>query len=254
MSTALFSRIANDLRDDIVTGRFTSGEQLPSENELTTRYNTTRATVRKALAVLRSEGHIVSSQGSGSYVRPRSKILVQSTGAVWRDRRSTGLSNFNAEMTANGLDVEQQLLEVTTLPASAEVAERLQIAENEPVILRRRLFMVDGEPVQRSDGYYPAVMFASTPIAEHHRIRGGVASYIEDVMGRRIARFIEQLGIRMPLPDESATLKIGPGVPVARVRRLAVDVTGLPVELLDSIAVGDRHVFEYVIDVMPPDD
>ncbi|GAA3472828.1 hypothetical protein GCM10018965_073810 [Nonomuraea roseola] len=97
-------------------------------------------------------------------------------------------------------------------------------------------------------------MFAATPISEARRVRGGVAAYIEDEMGRRISQFVERLSMRMPLPEEIAMLKLGPGVPVVNVQRLARDTEGVPLEFLDSVVVGDRYIFEYVIDVDASED
>ncbi|GAA3472827.1 GntR family transcriptional regulator [Nonomuraea roseola] len=141
---ALFSRIADDLRRQIVTGELAPGERLPTEHDLAARYSTTRATVRKALAVLRSEGRIDSSQGSGSYIKRRAPILMQSTGAVRRSRRRSGAPNFNAEMTARGLEARQELLRVDTITAAPEIAAQLGLDEDTEVIVGRLMFTVEG--------------------------------------------------------------------------------------------------------------
>ncbi|MCK2214314.1 GntR family transcriptional regulator [Actinomadura sp. ATCC 31491] len=247
-----FRRIADDLRTEILDGRLAPGEKLPSENDLASRYDTTRTTVRKAIALLRAEGHVVSSQGAKTHVRKRPAIMMVSTGTQWRSRREGGIASLNVELADQGFNAEQRLVEVTQEPASGEVAAALGLSGGQAVIVRRREVLVDGEPIQLSDGYYPADLFARTPVAEARRIKGGVAGYYEDVMGGRIARFVEQVSIRMPTPGESATLRIPPGVPIARTLRIAYDGEGRAVELLDSVVPGDAITFEYVIDVPPP--
>ncbi|MEU4548849.1 GntR family transcriptional regulator [Nonomuraea dietziae] len=157
-------------------------------------------------------------------------------------------------MTARGLEARQELLRVDTITAAPEIAAQLGLDEDAEVIVRRLMFTVEGEPVQRTDGYYPSSMFAATPVSEALRVRGGVAAYIEDQMGRRISQFVERLSMRMPVPEEIAMLKLGPGVPVVHVQRLARDTEGVPVEFLDSVVVGDRYIFEYVIDVDASED
>lgn len=247
-----FRKIAQALREEILAGRIEPGDQLPSENELAEQHSSTRTTVRKAIALLRSEGLVVSEQGRGAFVRPRPAVKLLLTGSNWRTRRDTGVSNFNAEALAQGRQPKQQILSVEETPAPAEVAERLGITVGTPVIARRRLFTIDGEPMQLCDGYYPTDLFRGTAVAEPGRIRGGVHAVIEDPAGpirARVARFVEALEARLPWPSESDALAIPEGVPVVRILRTALDAQGRPLEVLDSLVPSDRYEFEYVIDV-----
>jgi GntR family transcriptional regulator len=247
-----FRRIADTLRRDIREGRLEPGERLPSENELAEQHETTRATVRKAIALLRAEGLVASEQGRGVFVRPRPHLKMLLTGSNWRAHRGGGLSNFNAEAASQGRTATQQLLAVEETEAPAEIAERLRVPANTIVIVRKRLFVVDGEPMQFCDGYYPADLFRGTAVAETRRIRGGVHGLIEDPEGpirRRVTRFVEDLDVRMPVPSESAELAIPEGVPVVRVFRTAYDSNEEVLEVLDSLVPTDRFAFRYVIDV-----
>ncbi|MGN1479338.1 MAG: GntR family transcriptional regulator [Acutalibacteraceae bacterium] len=60
--------VADELRKDIVSGKYSSGERLPSDNELVARTGYSRQTVRKALSMLENEGCITRVRGSGTYV------------------------------------------------------------------------------------------------------------------------------------------------------------------------------------------
>jgi GntR family transcriptional regulator len=151
----LFRKIADALRASILSGELMPGTQLPSENELKDQFGTTRVTVRKSLALLKADGLLMSRQGKGVYVRPRPNVQMLTTGANFRIRRDTGETNYNAEAAAQGLNAEQRLLGVETVPAPPEVAERFGFAAGTPVIVRRRLFFVNDEPMQLVDGYYP---------------------------------------------------------------------------------------------------
>jgi GntR family transcriptional regulator len=247
-----YRKIADELRALILSGELRAGEKLKSENELKDQYATTRVTVRKALALLKADGLLISEQGRGVFVRPRPNVQMLTTGANFRRRRDTGVSNFNAEVAAQGLRPEQRILAVETVAAPSDVASRLDLDEGAEVIVRRRAFFVNDEPMQLVDGYYPALLFAGTEVAEPRRIRGGVSRLIEDPDGpvkQRITQFVEDLEIRMPTPAETDALKIPPGVPLARVLRTAHTSTGRNVEVLDSRVPCDRHIFRYVIDV-----
>jgi GntR family transcriptional repressor for pyruvate dehydrogenase complex len=53
---------------EIRGGRLISGEKLPTEQELNARFGVSRTVIREAMASLRSEGLVVSRQGSGVFV------------------------------------------------------------------------------------------------------------------------------------------------------------------------------------------
>jgi GntR family transcriptional regulator len=244
--------VADELRTEILRGDLTPGAKLPSENQLADRFDVTRATVRKGIALLKMEGLVTTHQGKGAFVRERPHVNLLSTGTNYRHRRATGVSNFNAEAAAQGRRAEQVIRGVEEVAAPDEVASRLGVDPGATVLVRRRLFMVDGSPMQFVDGYYDLDLVTGTPIAEPKKIRGGVNAVIEDPegpIGRRIVQFIEDLDIRMPTPEEAKQLEIPSGVPLARVLRTAYDSGGNAVEVLDSRVPCDRHVFRYVINV-----
>jgi GntR family transcriptional regulator len=204
-----YRRIANDLRAAIAKGKLAPGEKLKSENELKDQYGTTRVTVRKALSLLKADGLLVSEQGRGVFVRQQPRVRLQTTGANFRERRSTDMSNFTAEAAAQGLRAQQQILSVERVPAPAEVAERLGIPTGTSMIVRRRVFFIDDEPMQFADGYYPEELFADTPVEETRRIAGGVSALIEDPtgpVGQRIVRFVEDLLMTRSLTRANASV------------------------------------------------
>jgi GntR family transcriptional regulator len=243
-----YRKIAGDLRAQIVDGKLREGERLPSENQLASSYDTTRTTVRKALALLRSEGYLVSEQGRGVFVRIRPEVRLVGTGSRYAERRGTGVTNYNAEAQALGHQAHQLIEAVDRVPASSELAERLELTEGAPLLVRRRRFFVDGHPMQLVDGFYPYELAKGTRLARKARIKGGAHAEIEGSdVGKTLSRFVEELEIRMPSPEETQALLIPPGVPVARVLRTAYTRDGEPVEVLVSVVPADRHRFVYEI-------
>lgn len=73
-----YQQVSSSLRAAILTKRegFEPGEKLPSGPELAKHYGVARGTVDKALDLLRSEGLIVTRQGSGSFIRERTERPV----------------------------------------------------------------------------------------------------------------------------------------------------------------------------------
>ena len=60
--------IRSRIRKAIETGKFSDGDQLPTERDLAENYEASRSTVRNALNMLESEGLLVRKVGSGTYV------------------------------------------------------------------------------------------------------------------------------------------------------------------------------------------
>ena len=70
-----YQKIYSELKIQIQQGLYKSGDLLPSENELCSKYSITRTTSRKALDELFKEGFIEKKQGLGSVVIERRKSL-----------------------------------------------------------------------------------------------------------------------------------------------------------------------------------
>ena len=178
-----------------MAGRLAPGDRLNSEWEFSERYHTSRPTVRRALALLKAEGLIVSQQGRGAFVRPKPHVRLLVTGANYRRHRDAGLPGFNARVLEQGQRPEQRLLDVTTCDAPPGVAMRLDLGEDAAVVVRRLLFLVEGLPVAQCKSYYPAALAAGTALAQPRRIPGGALAVIENTSGpirQQTARSVDE--------------------------------------------------------------
>lgn len=86
----LYLKIANYLETKILKGEYLPGDKIPSENILSEQFNTTRTTVRKALAELEKKGIITRVFGLGTFVteinivsKKKIGIIVQNTKIVY---------------------------------------------------------------------------------------------------------------------------------------------------------------------------
>ncbi|TMV51516.1 FadR family transcriptional regulator [Paenibacillus mesophilus] len=65
----IYEQIADQIKDQIVSGKLPPGHKLPSTRELTERYQVGRSTMREALSMLKAMGLIEIRQGEGCFVR-----------------------------------------------------------------------------------------------------------------------------------------------------------------------------------------
>jgi GntR family transcriptional regulator len=245
-----YQDIVDELRALIVEGRLDAGEQLPSENELAERFGTSRPTVRRAIALLKADGLVTTEQGRGAFARSKPHVRLLLSGENFRRHRGEGVSGFTAQVEEQGQVAEQRLLEVAWVAAPEGVVARLGVDRDARVAVRRRLFVVNEEPVALCDSYYPRDVADGTPLAEQARIAGGAYGLIEDVDGpiaRQLQRSVDDLECRMPTQQEVEALKLAPGVPVVRILRTVYDSKGKPVEVQDTVAAADKHQFRYEV-------
>jgi DNA-binding LacI/PurR family transcriptional regulator len=64
-----YQRVFDELRKEIVSGKYADGQKLPSEAELVKRFGASRITVGRAVRDLKIEGLVERRAGSGTYAR-----------------------------------------------------------------------------------------------------------------------------------------------------------------------------------------
>ncbi len=69
-ATPVYVQVADILRARIQSGRLLPDRPVPSEAQLQQEFGVARGTARKAIALLREQGLVVTVKGRGSYVTP----------------------------------------------------------------------------------------------------------------------------------------------------------------------------------------
>jgi GntR family transcriptional regulator len=241
---AVYKQIADHLRDSIARGRLHEGEQLPSEAQLMEHYGVARMTVRNALRILLDEGITTAEHGRGVYVRSRPPVRRLASDRFAQRHRKEGKAAFLAESEQVAATPLVDMIEVSEARPPGEVADRLRLAEDAPVVIRSRRYSLDGRPVETAVSYIPADLARGTPIAEPNPGPGGIYARLED-SGHILERFTEEVAARMPTPDEARALALPPGVPVFRLVRTAFDRDGRAVEVCDTIMAADAYLLAY---------
>ncbi|MEV5982052.1 GntR family transcriptional regulator [Streptomyces sp. NPDC052114] len=207
-----YRQVADALRREIDGGVFPPGARLPSESELSTRFDASRNTVRSGLSLLVSEGLITSSQGLGYEVRSHEVFELNAS-------RFENL-NFPQNGDAYSTDVTNagrrphQTFRVEMKPAPEDVSERLKVEVGSTTVLRFCHRFVDDVPWSTQATHYPAWLVEQAPrLAEPGDIAEGTTRYLA-AHGIEQIGYFDEISTRMPTPDEARLLEIGAGVPV----------------------------------------
>lgn len=207
-----YRQVADALRREIDNGAYPPGSRLPSESELSTRFEASRNTVRSGLNALVSEGLISSSQGLGYEVRKHEVFELNAS----RFENLTFPQNGDAYSTdvTNAGRRPSQTFRVEMTPATAYVADRLKVALGSTTVLRFCHRFVDDVPWSTQATYYPDWLAKQAPrLAEPGDIAEGTTRYLA-AAGIEQAGYFDEIATRMPTPDESRLLDVGAGVPV----------------------------------------
>lgn len=71
--------VIDTLRDRILTGDLTEGDQLPTEGQLEAEFGVSRTVVREAIAELRAGGLVTPLQGKGVFVAKQQPVRQQAS-------------------------------------------------------------------------------------------------------------------------------------------------------------------------------
>jgi len=137
----LYAQIRHEIRANIASGALATGDRIPSETQLVSRFGTTRATVTRALQELVYDGTIVRRVGSGSFVAPAPAptpaTVTLDTGRV---------RSFEQQFAETGGTVTYTLISFRPIQLSADAAARLGTEGGQGFLLER-LRLLGGTPV-----------------------------------------------------------------------------------------------------------
>ena len=231
-----YRQIADHLRAAIYGQELPPGAQLPSERELVQRFGTAPQTVRQALNLLKGEGLVIGRPGRGVFVREKPPFV----------HRLEAARRFVTQAREQERAAEARLLGVVTAPASPDVAEHLGLSPDASIVVRRYLLLLDDDPFQLSESHFPAHIAEDTIVASPENVSpGAIDRDLKERHGLEPARYLDELTVRMPLPDEVKLLRLLPGTPLSTVLRTYFDPSGTPFEVARYTLPGDRTTLVY---------
>ncbi|GGN61935.1 hypothetical protein GCM10012285_61490 [Streptomyces kronopolitis] len=240
---ALYQRIADGIRDQIMDGTLGAGARLPTEAEIASKWSTTRTTAVQGLKVLVNEGLIVSDRPRGYFVRSRRPMVYRPQGEFWKRPLSPEMDAFLTQMSEEGREASQNI-EVAVETPGKHVRERLQLGEDDLVVVRRRVRFVDGVPYNTNDSHFPLTLVQNSEIMRPDDIARGANAVLAE-LGYEQVRALDEIHVRMPTPTEADRLQLGPGTPVAVHLCTGYTEDGKPVRTVMNVLPGDRHVITY---------
>jgi GntR family transcriptional regulator len=244
-----YQEIADKLRAQINSGALGPGQRLPSEPDLAAEYDASRNTVRLALALLINQGLVVSRQGLGTFVLEPTKPFTALLSSVHAQPSEQHASHSLPVVSPAADESEMVRLLVETASASPSVAEKLDVAAGDPVVVRRSQYFIGDIPWQLINSYYPSDLAKGTALEQAGEIETGSIGLLSE-LGYPQQAFVDEIGSRMPNAREFDFFKLASGTPILVVNRTSYSADR-PIRLTRYIYRGDRVRLLHVEGTIP---
>ena len=225
---AMWRRIADTIRLDIVGGKLARGEKLPGEMQLAERFAVNRHTVRRAIAALTAEGVVRAEQGRGTFVDQAKRLS-------YRIGRRT---RFSEGLAGQARNLDRHVLATSIDNAGANVANALRIRPGAKVIRFETLSLADSRPLSRATGWVDYRRFPD--FAERLAVNASVTVVFRAYGITDYSRATTHISARHADAEETKLLKLAPGAILLVSEAVDADADGKPISYALSRFPADR--------------
>lgn len=231
----LYYQFAQQLEAAIERGILAPGDLLGNEIDLSVRLGLSRPTVRQAIQSLVDKGLLVRRRGVGTQV-VHSKV-----------KRPLELSSLYDDLETAGQGPTTRVLRNERVPATAEVASALGLAEGAEVTVLERLRFTHGQPVAFMCNHLPATLLEP----ETARLESTGLYRMMRSAGITLHSARQTIGARAAGAEEAALLDEKEGAALLTMQRTAYDDTGRAVEHARHVYRASRYAFDFQLLVRP---
>lgn len=231
----LWSQLARVLKQRLGTGEY--AERFPTEMDLTTEFEVSRATVREAIRRLKDEGLLDARRGSGTFVVRRQL-----------DQAVIGNPGLARAIAAAGMEEQSEVLRFAEGPvalgageAGRAAAAALGLAHDEVVVWLERLRSADGRRV--------ALDVSAIALSEAKRLvllgadlqKGSLYDALAERCGVQVTGAVEQVRAVRCSAEDRELLDLDDDEGVLEVERVTY-AGDVPVEWRRSLLRGSAYV------------
>lgn len=213
-TTSLYVQLHDILRAEILAGKFSAGDKLPSERKLMEKYKLSRNTIRQAIRLLNKEGVIYTDHGTGTFATNYCNIIPS---------RIDTFVEHNDFLKLSGYIPSSEILSITNLEADEFLSEKLEIEINSPVFCIEKIFYANERPAIYSTDYIPGFYDSNDRIIQEYDQCEEFMQFLEAFRGFPVEFGMSDL---MPVSvDEiiADKLKIPLGQPILMLTEIFLD-------------------------------
>jgi len=203
----LYFKVMTEIRDNILSGAWSRGFQLPGELDLAQRRGVSVITIRQALGRLAQEGLVRRERAKGTFVSWSGPVNQ----AINLEIEAENLVTLNPEGTSF------KLLQTETIEPPADLRRDFGLTSGEKVTRMTRVRVAHGQPLAYVYSYVPTRIAAKLP--QKSLLKLPLSTVIENAWGIKITDVRHLVGAKLADDEVSQHLKIPSGSPVLFVER-----------------------------------
>ena len=225
----LYVQMLSILKGKIDKGEWSTGAQIPTEDELCRSYEVSKATVRIAVSELVREGYLKRWQGKGTFVAN----CIPHFGMAMKTR-------LTEDIFGEGVSTRKEILARGFKVPEADVAS-LIMAEGEIYqILCRRV--VEDEPACLDESYIPRTYFPGIEWIKEEEICGSsFYDLIHKKSVRRVHKVVQNIEMGELDRGRAEILKVPVGSPAMLLHRLFIGADERPIAYTRLFGSGRRY-------------
>jgi len=220
----VFIQVEQDIRRQIISGGYKTGDRLPRETELAKLYGISRMTVRHALEGLAKDKLIERSHGVGTTVMSPPAPLVFNIGFM---------ISFTDQLRRQGFSLKT----VTDMQAEVRPPEHISRAlgmrANEMAVAIRRVRVVEKQPLALTTSWLRAARFPK--LVERELIGGSLWATLEDVYGVKVKNSVNTVEMIQATALEAHLLHIGTDADLLSFTGIVYDREDQPIEYMTAL-------------------
>lgn len=232
-----FRAIAQSLRAQVVSGQLGPGTPLPSRRQLRDEYNTSRATLDKAIELLTIEGVLEPSD------RNRPPVVADITNRTHTVRNRVQHSAETGQVPEES--ETSKTLSAKMIEAPVDIASQLDVEPGTKVLQRTQVNYLDDMPVATGLSYYtPQVVEATPELRKRATIpQPGSRELAAQRLNSKQAKVYYSVTGEVASEEERALLQLKGTYPVVlRTQKRVLLENGLVVEVAVKTCAGNRPV------------
>lgn len=209
-----YQKIASEIEMKITKLNLSQGSKLPNTKTLSQEYNVGRNTIIKALELLESRGLIYQVQGSGTFVRQKS-----------RKGYITLLANHGYTENLSYFDLKSKVISFNMINAPKNVAANLRCTMKDKVYKVERVHFVHDQILCLEETYYKV---STIPFLNNEIVGGAIYKYIEDILNIEVGYSDKYLIVKKVDDHTSEYLQLPKDSPMLLIEEIYYTKNGDP--------------------------
>ncbi|WIV11628.1 GntR family transcriptional regulator [Proteiniborus sp. MB09-C3] len=228
--------IKNRIIEMINSEEITEAGMIPSERELVSMFNVSRITVKRAIDELVNEGYLYRIQGKGTFIKSDEG-----------NHDLVSLMSCTQDIIRMGMTPSKKLIFHSVQEADAVRVKRLQLAKGDKVLMLKRVYYADNEPLNYTTTYLPCKVFLG--IEDYDFSKESIYDVVENKYGVKITKTQRTLEAVLAIDEAADHLELVQKEPVILFRAVTMGIVNgkeIPIETFKSFYRTDR--FKFYID------